>query len=352
MKIRFHNQFTSKFALLVISLALLFPLHSEAQTQVMLEWQPVTLSDIAGYRVFSRLEGEIYDFSAPSWEGSEASCVIDIPDAKLKYFFIVFSYDSEKRMSVGSNEVCYGCTLCPNDPYKNYAGACGCGVPDRDIDADGIWDCYDSDDDNDGIDDTIEDNGPNHGDSNHDEVLDSLQSNVGSIKIGEDTNYITIETPYLTSIRNFKRVDDQSSEGIPNDIDFSFGLYEYDIYTGEFDELDESVTVTITLPESITPDTYYSYGITPYNQTEHWYEFIDDGETGVDINGNIITIYLVDALRGDDILDKDYMVKGLGGPGFIITDTNKDRITDLGSTSENTIIHEAKPGCFIQCLLQ
>jgi len=346
MKIGFQNQFTIKFALLAISLALLFPLHSEAQTQVMLEWQSVTDSDLVGYRVYSRLEGEIYDFNAPSWEGSEASCVIDIPDAKLKYFFTVYAHGSENVMSVGSNEVCYGCTLCPDDPDKIYAGACGCGVPDKDIDSDGIWDCYDSDDDNDGIDDTIEDNGPNQGDSNHDEILDSLQSNVGSIKIGEDTNYITIETPYA-SIRNFKRVADQSPEGIPNDIDFSFGLYEYDIYTDEFDE---STIVTITLPEGIIPDTYYLYGITPDYQTEHWYEFINDGETGADINGNIITIYLVDALRGDDILDKDYMVKGLGGPGFIITDTSKDRITDLGPTSENTIIAETEAGCFIECL--
>lgn len=342
MKTWFKNQFTSKFALLAISFALLFPLHSEAQTQVLLEWQPVADSDVAGYRIYSRLEGEIYDFTEPFWEGSEASCVFDIPDEKLKYFFTVYAYGSEIGMSTGSNEVCYGCTLCPDDPYKIYAGACGCGVPDRDIDSDRIFDCYDSDDDNDGIDDTIEDNGPNQGDSNHDDILDSLQRNVGSIKIGEDTNYITIETPYFTSIRNFKRVDGQSPEGIPNDIDFSFGLYEYDIRT---DELDASATVTITLPEGITPDTYYSYGITPDNQTEHWYEFIDDGESGVDINGNIITINLVDALRGDDILlDKDYKVKGLGGPGFIIS--------DLEPTSKNTIITENEVGCFIECLFQ
>jgi len=46
------------------------------------------------------------------------------------------------------------------------------------------------------------------------------------------------------------------------------------------------------------------------------------------------------------ILDKDYMVKGLGGPGFIFTDTSKNRITDLGTTSEN------KAGCFIESLFQ
>ena len=46
-------------------------------------------------------------------------------------------------MGPGSDEVCYGCALCPDDPEKTYAGVCGCGTPDKDIDVDGIWDCYD-----------------------------------------------------------------------------------------------------------------------------------------------------------------------------------------------------------------
>jgi hypothetical protein len=48
-------------------------------------------------------------------------------------------------MSPGSVEVCYGCTICPDDPGKTYAGICGCGTPDKDIDVDGIWDCFDTD---------------------------------------------------------------------------------------------------------------------------------------------------------------------------------------------------------------
>ena len=295
------------------------------------------------------MEGSIYDYTTPSWEGSAASCVIDIPDTNLKYFFIVSAYSAENGTSVASNEVCYGCTACPNDPYKNYAGACGCGIPDTDIDSDAIFDCYDSDDDNDGIDDTIEDNGPNQGDSNHDAILDSLQSNVGSMPTGADTGYITIETSNSARIRNFQRVDDPSYETMPDGIEFRFGLYEYDIYTAE---LDDSATVTITLPQGITPDTYYTYGATPGNQTRHWYEFMDDGETGVDINGNIITIHMVDAMRGDDILERDYRVKGLGGPAFIISETGgKDRITDPGPSPENTVMTENEAGCFIQCLL-
>ena len=31
----------------------------------------------------------------------------------------------------------------PDDPQKIYAGVCGCGTPDKDIDVDDIWDCFD-----------------------------------------------------------------------------------------------------------------------------------------------------------------------------------------------------------------
>ena len=145
LKIKFmlRTHFNIKFIFFAISLALLFPLHSEAQTQIVLEWQPVVGSTISGYRVFTRLEGETYDYSAPLWEGTEASCVIDVFDEELNYYFVVQSFSTDGRESMSSDEVCYGCTLCPDDPEKVYAGICGCGTPDRDIDVDLIWDCYD-----------------------------------------------------------------------------------------------------------------------------------------------------------------------------------------------------------------
>ena len=36
----------------------------------------------------------------------------------------------------GTGDVCDGC---PDDPDKIEPGLCGCGVPDEDIDEDGVW---------------------------------------------------------------------------------------------------------------------------------------------------------------------------------------------------------------------
>ena len=144
-----QTRFRIMLAFVAVGTALILPLPCGATTQVLLEWQPNTDSDLAGYRVFSRLEGENYDYTEPSWVGTQASCVIDIPDEELNYYFVVRALSTTGTMSPASGEVCYGCTICPDDPEKVYAGFCGCGTLDRDIDVDGIWDCYDTDIDSD-----------------------------------------------------------------------------------------------------------------------------------------------------------------------------------------------------------
>ena len=62
--------------------------------------------------------------------------------------------------------------------------------------------------------------------------------------------------------------------------------------------------------------TYYKYGPTPDNPTPHWYEFTYDDETGAEINGNIITLYFVDGLRGDDDIMPNGTIVEPGGPGI------------------------------------
>jgi len=353
MKTMLYNRFTIKINLFAIILALLFPLHSEAQTQLMIEWLPLTASNIAGYRVYGRMDGEFYDYNVYRWEGIETSCVINVDDETLPHYFIIHALTTEGEQGPVFNEVCWGCDLCPNDPYKTVPGVCGCGVPDTDIDADGNWDCFDIDDDNDGIDDIIEHDGPNQGDSNLDGVLDSLQGRVGSIPvnrnmshpgiktINEDTRHIAIESSEGTRITGFKRVETSSLPEMPPEINLVFGLYEFGIINNGVNEI---VTVKITLPENATPNTFYKYGMTPDNQYGHWYEFADDGKTGVDINGNIITLYFVDALRGDRILYNDYMLTGPDGPGFILNVSN--------NISDSTYYTESDAGCFIEGLFR
>ncbi len=130
-------------ALFIVGTAFIFSLPCGAASQILLEWQPNPESDLAGYRVFFRMEGQPYDYEDVLWQGSQTSCVIDIPDEELNYYFVVHALSETGAMGLGSDEVCYGCALCPDDPGKTYAGVCGCGTPDKDIDVDGIWDCYD-----------------------------------------------------------------------------------------------------------------------------------------------------------------------------------------------------------------
>ncbi len=231
---------------------------------------------------------------------------------------------------------------CPNDPDKTEPGICGCGIVDIDMDDDGVWDCYDTDDDNDGIGDIAENNGPNQGDANRDGILDSLQCNVGSIKMSNNKNYISMESPEGTCISDFKRVGTLSTDEFPQDIDFIYGVYAYTIQDTGYGK---SVVVTITLPQGVSPDTFYIYGQTSENRTDHWYEFLDNGQTGAEINGNRITLFLTDARRGDSVLTKDRKVISLGGIGFISDGTERAYNTDSSSSSGGN-------ACFLDCLSQ
>ena len=170
------------------------------------------------------------------------------------------------------------------------------------MDEDDVWDCNDSDDDNDGIADAAEAKGPNQGDANQDGIPDSLQCNVGSIKTSDNKKYISMESSDGTCISNFKRVDTLPPEEFPEDIDFVYGLYEYVVHDTGYGK---SVIVTITLPQGASPDTFYIYGPTSDNPIDHGYEFLDDGQTGAEIEENRITLYLTDGKRGDNVLTKD-----------------------------------------------
>ncbi|MFC1877151.1 hypothetical protein ACFL2E_07770, partial [Thermodesulfobacteriota bacterium] len=61
LKFMFQTRFKFMLALFAVGTALVLPLPCGATTQVLLGWQSNTGSNIAGYRVFSRMEGENYD---------------------------------------------------------------------------------------------------------------------------------------------------------------------------------------------------------------------------------------------------------------------------------------------------
>ena len=195
--------------------------------------------------------------------------------------------------------------------------------------------------DNDGVSDKEENAGPSHGDGNNDGILDSLQSNVSCLLIGNATDFVTLETPPGTSIKNCKAVVEPPDNNFPSGVDFSYGFFSF---TVAGIRIGGSTSVTFYFPSEITFNTYSKYGPTPDDPFDHWYEFIFDGQTGAEINKNNITLHFVDGKRGDDDLTENGIIVDLGGPGVkAIIPPEFDSKSDGGGDSY---------GCFVGCLLQ
>ena len=82
---------------------------------ITLQWVPNSEPDLAGYRVFSREEGQSYDYANPSLEIAEASCNIYNLDENKTYYYVVRAFDTEGSESGDSNEVGLGATHIATD---------------------------------------------------------------------------------------------------------------------------------------------------------------------------------------------------------------------------------------------
>jgi len=230
---------------------------------------------------------------------------------------------------------------CPSDPNKIGPGICGCGVADTDSDGDKILDCADTNDDGDSLPDEEEQgpggDDPNY-DGNNDGIADLLQDNVASFRTYDGHEYVTMTSPIGTTINNIKAVTNPSATDAPSNVEFSYGFFEFTI---NGINIGDPVTITLYFQDGATFDTYYKYGPTPDNNTNHWYEFFYDSQTGAEINGNVITLYFLDGARGDDDLTANGIIVDVGGPATPIKSSS-------GST---TVITESASGggggCFI-----
>jgi len=230
---------------------------------------------------------------------------------------------------------------CPNDPNKIEPGICGCGVSDIDTDSDGTNDCEDANDDNDGLPDGeeqgLDGNDPDY-DGNDDGIADRLQDNVASFHTYENQGYVSLESQPGTSISYCTAKDNPSKTNAPSNVEFSYGFFEFTI-TGVGNG--STTIVTMYFPVGTTFGTYYKYGRTSLNQINHWYEFLYDGQTGAEINGNVITLHFVDGMRGDDDLTANGIIVDVGAPGVVAGSGGGDGSTTVASDGGGG------GGCFI-----
>ncbi len=167
-----------------------------------------------------------------------------------------------------------------------------------------------------------EEMGPDGDDANYDGNQDGLpdhgQANVASGHTYDGANYVTLAVSDGVRISNCRFSENPSTVDAPVDTGFELGFFAFeinDISPGD------AISMQIYLPDTVSAaDAYYKYGPTPDNQAPHWYAFDYDGETGADINGQKITLYLVDGLRGDDDLDSaNGIIVDIGGPATSAT---------------------------------
>jgi hypothetical protein len=128
-------------------------------------------------------------------------------------------------------------------------------------------------------------------------------------------------------------VDKPSATDFPSDVKFPYGFFEFTIHVLN---PGDATKMTLYLPIGVNPTTYYKYGPTPDDPTDHWYEFMYNSQTltGAEINGNVVTLYFVDGQWGDDDLTANASIIDQGGPGFSSSSM-------AGSTSSGD------GGCFI-----
>ena len=166
-------------------------------------------------------------------------------------------------------------------------------------------------------------------DGNFDGIPDYKQTNVASFHTYDRQNYVTMVVPSGTELSQVKVTSNPSPVNAPTDTEFPFGFFDFTI-----DGLDpgEAVNVTLILHNSTSITKYYKYGLTPDNKTRHWYEFMFDGQTGAEINGNVITLHFVDGLRGDEDITVNCSIKEPGGPAISSTTSVSDLVDAAGMT--------------------
>jgi large repetitive protein len=196
--------------------------------------------------------------------------------------------------------------------------------------------------DGDGVSDDVEDGGPNGGDGNGDSIPDSEQVNVTSIPVASGDNageYLTIVSPAGTSLIQVVSAPIPAPDQAPA-VDFPLGLVAFEV---QGLALGASTVVTIVLPSGVPIVSWWMYGPTAAQPTDHWYEFGWDGATGAIIHVETalsppsVDLHFIDGQRGDHDLTANGVIVD---PGVPIFETNSLPVAvgDAGTLDEDTSI--------------
>ena len=208
---------------------------------------------------------------------------------------------------------------------------------------------FGEDSDDDGLSDESE-FGPDGTDSaydgNGDGTTDADQANVTSGYTEDDTYYVTLacEDPVTHGAGNGTLTDIETDDPVnpPQEVDFPYGVFSFSI---KGVGVGGQTTLVLYFNDGPVPESYWKYGPTPTEPTDHWYEFLYDGTTGAEIDAanKRIILHFVDGERGDDnVVAPDGDIVDDGAPTVRAPVVDTTPAASSGSSSSS---------CFINSLL-
>jgi hypothetical protein len=128
-KALFSSFFSFKFLLLFVMFTMsLSPANIAHCLELSFAWDANTESDLAGYRVFYRQEGQNYDYNNPVWETIETTCTIYNLDGNTTYYFVSRAYDIYDNESLNSVELRYEPAISNPVVTTSSGGGGGCFI--------------------------------------------------------------------------------------------------------------------------------------------------------------------------------------------------------------------------------
>ena len=335
------NKPTEKSTLLItafFSLLLLLFLPAAAHSaDVSLNWTAPDDDRVTGYHIY-------YGPSNPAFKTNPAiiietaeqtECRISDLQAGVTYYFAATSVDADENESDFSETISYGVPRAATNAD---------GDGDTDTESSGGADGTDTSTSPGGPDENTDDNA----DNNADGIPDAQQSNVVSLAVPTaDTNKtITLASPPGTRLENCRLIEPLPANPPPDAV-FEWGFYAFTI-TG----IPEggAAELEIRLPEGASPTDYIKYGPTPAKPYDHWYTFLDNGQTGAALNGSVITLYFVDGANGDANLVPDGKIIDPGGPFYTTASASTDQTDSDANDPPNSSDSDEGASCFIKSL--
>ena len=157
-------------------------------------------------------------------------------------------------------------------------------------------------------------NGEGTGDGNADGVPDSSQENVTSLPNGTNGEYVTFAAASGQLLSDVTAIETPADA--PQEANFTQGVFDFAVVGLNPGEATSVQMILHDNNGNNSNNSYWKYGPTPDNPTDHWYNFDFDGTTGVQIEGNIITLHFVDGARGDADLTANGQIKDPGAPAI------------------------------------